>query len=314
MKVINLDYPFKSNSIEKGPIVLATGFFDGVHLGHQNVIINARRIAHAKQFPLAVLTFDRHPSTVFGKNNEKTYKYLSNAHRKTELFEQLDVDVVYVAKFNQALSSLSPDDFVNKFLVKLNIDTLVAGFDWTYGPKDTANMTTLRKSSQGDFHILKVPELKLAAQKIGSSRIRNFLKNHRLDESNEMLGYNYQNYGKVIYGDQRGRTLGFPTANLDIRDQQLVPGIGIYVTRVLVDKTWYPAMTSIGRDVTFKGDKNPITVEANLLGFKGDIYGKTVKIEWLEYLRGEIKFAGADELIKQLKTDQANTLKYFRKN
>lgn len=314
MKVINLDYPFKSNSIEQGPIVLATGFFDGVHLGHQNVIINARRIAQAKQFPLAVLTFDRHPSTVFGKNNKKTYKYLSNAQRKTELFEQLDVDIVYVAKFNQALSSLSPDDFVNKFLVKLNIDTLVAGFDWTYGPKATANMTTLRKSSQGDFHILKVPELKLAAQKIGSSRIRNFLENHRLDEANEMLGYNYQNYGKVIYGDQRGRTLGFPTANLDIRDQQLVPGIGIYVTRVLVGKTWYPAMTSIGRDVTFKGDKNPITVEANLLGFKGNIYDKTVKIEWLEYLRGEVKFASADELIKQLKTDQANTLKYFRKN
>src|SRR5699024_9936552 len=143
---------------------------------------------------------------------------------------------------------------------------------------------------------------------IGSSAIKEFITNDKIAEANEFLGYNYQNQGKVIHGLQRGRTLGYPTANIAVDGDQVIPSIGVYATKIKVDGVWYNSMTSVGYNVTFK-ENTGITIESNIFDFNRDIYGEPVVIEWVKYLRGEVKFDGADGLIKQLELDKRNSLK-----
>ncbi|UQS83506.1 riboflavin biosynthesis protein RibF [Bombilactobacillus thymidiniphilus] len=314
MQVEFLCYPNLDAADLTTPKVLAAGFFDGVHLGHKNVIQTAIRLARSKNQVAAVLTFDRHPATVFGQYPpDKIFQYLTPLARKLEIFEQLGVDIVYIAEFNDQFMKLPPKKFINDFLIKLGLTTLVAGYDWTFGPKAVATMDYLRQLAQGRFQICQVPELIYEKNKVSSTNIRNYLKEGEITAANLMLSYNYRNQGVVVHGAKMGRQLGYPTANLAVGADQLLPRIGVYVTRVLVAGKWYPAMTSIGRNITFKRGDNPLTVEANLLNFERDLYGQELTIEWLYYLRDEIKFADATGLMDQLAVDQQSTEKYFGK-
>jgi riboflavin kinase / FMN adenylyltransferase len=313
MQVQELNFPQQMNIINQKPLVLAAGFFDGIHLGHQNVIKTAIRLAKTKQLPAGVLTFDRHPATVFGTNKSQEYQYLSLPERKLELLQKLGVDIVYIAKFNVEFSQLTPAKFVQDFLQQLNLDTLVAGFDWTFGPKNIANMQHLRTLARHKFKVVEIPKLQFAEHKISSTNIKKYLANQQIEQANLLLGYNYQNSGLVVHGRAVGRQLGFPTANLDISANQLLPTFGVYITRVQSGQKWYPAMTQIGRNLTFNHGQNPITVEANILNFNQDIYGQELKIEWLQYIREEIAFANELQLIDQLKSDQQVTQNYFEK-
>lgn len=314
MEVQILKYPFKQQLKIPARQVLAAGFFDGVHLGHQNVIKTAVRLAHTRQQPAAVLTFDRHPIEVYQPQKVTgTFQYLTPFQRKLELFRKLQVDIVYVVEFNPILAHLAPQKFVEDFLLRLHITTLVAGFDWTFGPKEIATMTYLRRLVQQRFEIVEIPSLNFDTEKISSTNIRTALQTGQMQHANLLLGYNYQNQGSVVHGYQMGRQLGFPTANLALSAEQLVPSLGVYVTLVKVKQQWWPAMTSVGRNVTFKRGNNPVTVEANLLDFDQDLYGQEVQIQWLKYLRPEIKFADAAALIQQLRQDQQATENYFRK-
>ena len=184
----------------------------------------------------------------------------------------------------------------------------VAGFDYTYGKKDVANMANLPNYSKGNFETVMVPEQLINDQKIGSSAIKEFITSDKISEANKFLGYNYQNQGKVIHGLQRGRTLGYPTANIAVDGDQLIPSIGVYATKIKVAGVWYNSMTSVGYNVTFK-ENTGITIESNIFDFNQDIYGQPVVIEWVKYLRGEVKFDGAEGLIKQLELDKSNSLK-----
>ncbi|NVY97040.1 riboflavin biosynthesis protein RibF [Lactobacillus sp. DCY120] len=312
MQVQTLRYPQRPQ-LDPKKQVLAAGFFDGVHLGHQNVIKTAIRLAQTKGLVSAVLTFDRHPSLVYGKNKGIAYQYLSPLKRKLHLFQELGVDLVYIAEFNAQFSHLAPRAFVEEVLEQLNLDTLVAGFDWTFGPQKLANMTTLPQLAQDQFQVVQIPKLQFEQEKISSTKIRQCLLQKQPEQANLLLGYNYQNTGIVAHGRRVGRQLGFPTANLQIPAEQLLPAEGVYITRVQVQGTWHPAMTSIGRNVTFELGDNPVTVEANLLDFSQNIYDQQVRIEWLSYLRSEIKFANQTELIQQMNHDRAQTQKYFQK-
>ncbi|MBA1434846.1 riboflavin biosynthesis protein RibF, partial [Bombilactobacillus bombi] len=239
--------------------------------------------------------------------------YLSLLPRKLELLEQIGVDIVYIVKFDQQFSQLQPVEFVNEFLLKFKLNTLVAGFDWTFGPADRADMQHLKTLAKNHFSVVEVPQLQMAGAKISSTNVRKALKTHQIFQANLMLNYNYQNSGQVVHGRAVGRTLGFPTANLAVHPQQLVPDFGVYVTRVQINNQWYPAMTQIGRNLTFNQGQNPVTIEANILDFEQDIYGKTMKLEWLQYLRGEIAFDNPQQLVRQLKQDQQATKNYFAK-
>jgi riboflavin kinase/FMN adenylyltransferase len=310
LKVIHLHHPYDPTEIDPEPIVLALGFFDGVHRGHQAVIKRARAIATAKGLPLAVMTFNQHPAIVFKQIGPDGIDYLSPLKRKIELMQANQVDLLYVVDFTSEFASLSPKAFVNQYMVNLHAQIVVAGFDYTYGQKAEANMTTLPHLSQGRFETVSVAEQDAAAAKISSSRIRQLLLQGNVDQANTLLGYTYQTAGLVVHGLARGRTLGYPTANILTDDHQQIPGVGIYAVQIQVNGHWYEAMASVGYNITF-ADQHKLTVEINIFDFDTFIYGESVRICWYHYLRGEVKFENAQGLITQLGQDKINTRQYF---
>ncbi|MDK1726277.1 riboflavin biosynthesis protein RibF [Dellaglioa algida] len=310
MKVIYLTEPYDPKKIDDEAISLAMGFFDGVHLGHQKVILKAKQKANEKKIKLAVMTFDKHPSVQFQKKPERSIKYLTSMEKKISLMEGLGVDIFYILTLNNDLASLTPQDFVTKYMIDLHAQVVVAGFDYTYGKKDIANMDTLAKYAHQQFEVVTVPELISEDQKISSTRIRAAIDKGQINDVNRLLGYEYQTIGEVVHGEARGRELGFPTLNLEFNEHIRIPGPGIYVTRVQVSGVWYRGMASIGYNVTFGQDRE-LTVEINLFDFNEMIYGQQVTVEWLSYLRSEIKFDGIDGLISQLNQDKKMTIAYF---
>lgn len=309
MKIVNLTYPVK-NKITAKKIVLALGFFDGVHLGHQRLLNIAKKTAHEKHLPLVVLTFDRHPSEVYA--NKHNFQYLDTVEEKAEKMAQLDVDYLVVLQFTKALSQVSGQDFVDNVIVALNADTVVAGFDYTYGPKDIATMEHLPSYARGRFAIIKIPKQTFAGQKIGSTEIRQAITDGNMELAYELLGYHYLMSGIVGHGKRNGHKLGFPTANLVWNNKKAIPKVGVYATKTKVNGHWYESMTSVGYNITIEAKKK-IYIESNLFDFNGDIYGQTIQIKWYKYTRGEIKFKNLDELKKQLENDCEEIKAYFDK-
>jgi len=306
MQIIKVKHPLHEEQRPNEDTVLIMGFFDGVHLGHQKVIKTGVDLAKQHNLKSALLTFDRSPRTVY--QHEDNFKYLSTRSRKTELVAQLGVDYLYFIEFSEIFSKLKPQEFVDQYMINLNAKYVVAGFDYTYGRKDIATMQNLPKYSRGEFETITVPEQVMASRKIGSSAIKEFISNHEIESANKFLGYNYQNQGRIIHGLQRGRTLGYPTANIAVDGAQLIPGIGVYATMIKVADKWYKSMTSVGYNITFK-ENTGVTIETNIFDFDKDIYGQQVQIEWIKYLRGEVKFDGANGLVKQLEIDKEDCLK-----
>lgn len=311
METLHVTHPVKHTDIPPEDTVLIMGFFDGVHLGHQKVISTGVKLAKEKHLKSVLITFDRSPRVVY--QNAQNFKYLSTEQRKRELIAKMGVDYLYFIDFTPDFAKLKPQEFVDEYMIGMHAKYVVAGFDYTYGKRDIANMDTLPEYSRGKFEILMIPKQTFEDNKIGSSSIKEMLEDGNVDEANELLGYKYQNSGVVVHGLQRGRTLGFPTANLAVGKDELIPSIGVYTTSIEVDGVWYPSMTSVGYNVTFK-ENTGITVECNIFNFDEDIYDKNVNLRWEHYLRGEIKFDGADGLIKQLELDRKNSLNYFAEN
>jgi len=310
MQVINLKYPDVAAQISTSAITLALGFFDGVHRGHQRVIETARKVADSNGTKLDAMTFDQHPSVVFQHAAPEHVRYLTTIAQKETLMAELGVDILYILHLDAIVGSLSPQAFVDQLIVGLHATTVVAGFDYTYGPATTANMQRLGGYSRQRFEIVEVSKAVDGTEKISSTRIRSALDAGQVDEANELLGYQYETTGTVVHGEARGRTLGFPTANVAHGNNTRVPGIGIYAVMVQVEDQWVLGMASVGRNVTF-GDNRPITVEIYLLDFTGDIYGQALTIRWGHRMRGEIKFDGAAGLVAQLQADEQATRAYY---
>ncbi|KIR08162.1 riboflavin biosynthesis protein RibF [Levilactobacillus brevis] len=312
MDVIRIHHPLDARQIPDEPVVLAMGFFDGVHRGHQAVIARAKALAQEKQAKLAVLTYDHHPALVYRPLEADDRKYLSIPTRKLQQLERLGVERVFLVNYTGEFASQSPQEFVDHYLVVFHTVVAVAGFDHTYGKKDVATMDRLADYAKGRFTVETVAQEAQDQQKISSTRIRQAMKQGDIDLANQLLGYPYRSTGVVVHGEARGRTIGYPTANILTPENQWLPGIGIYTARLKVGAIWYPGMVSIGRNVTF-GDGRPITVEMNLLDFQGNLYGEPVEVEWQHRLRGEIKFADADGLVDQLQQDERETRAYFQR-
>lgn len=312
MQIIEIAEPIDHSKIFQGDVVLALGFFDGIHCGHQAVIKQAYKQAKAKNLKLAVMTFDRYPKMLFQKIDPQQVRYLTMIKRRSELLENLGVDILYVARFDQKLAQLSPQAFVDKFIVGLNAKVVVAGFDYTFGKPDVANIDTLPNFAEGRFETIKVSKLIMQNVKVGTTKIKQLLNQGAIDDANELLGYPFTFYGKVVHGKQRGRTLGFPTLNIETDPHQQILGVGIYAVKVNVKGHWYQGMASISHNETF--GNNPLTIEINLFDFNQMIYGQEVKIEWNHYLRAPIKFESVDSLIEQLKKDKQATIQYFDRN
>lgn len=306
VRIIHLTYPIDVNLFPT-KIILALGFFDGVHRGHQHLIKIAKDEANAKNLPLAVMTFDRHPKEVY-QNLQVTY--IDNLGEKAYKMEKLGVDYLLVMHFNAQFCALSAQEFVDNIVIKLQADTVVAGFDYTYGPKKIANMKNFPKFAKGRFEIINVPKQSYDGQKIGSTEIKKAIIAGNMGLARELLGAPYVMSGKVGYGLRNGHKLGYPTANLVWDQYKVVPKVGVYATKTKISGQWYDSMTSVGYNVTIN-DNHKIFIESNLFGFDEEAYDQNMVIKWYKYTRGEIKFANLNELKKQMKQDEVEIKAYF---
>ncbi|KRM52297.1 riboflavin biosynthesis protein RibF [Ligilactobacillus araffinosus] len=311
MQVIEISEPLDLQKIPNEDVVLAMGFFDGVHRGHQAVIQQAKKIAVQRHLKLAIMTFDRFPKIYFQDIDPETVKYVTPLDHRLKLFEQQGVEIAYVACFDQTMAQLSPQNFVDHFMVGLRAKVVVAGFDYTYGKPDVANMEALPQFAQDRFDVVTVDRQALNAEKIGTTQIKTALDHGDIQKVNQLLGYRFNFPGKVVHGKARGRELGFPTLNIQPANDQWIPGIGVYAVRVKVDGQWYQGMCSVSHNETF--GNNPLTIEINLFDFNQMIYGKEVEVEWDQYLRASVKFESVDQLIAQLKQDKIDAQEYFTK-
>ena len=312
MQVIEVSEPLDLQKIPNEDVVLAMGFFDGVHRGHQAVIQRAKQIAAQRHLKLAIMTFDRFPKIYFRNIDPQAVKYVTPLKQRLKRFEQQGIEIAYVARFDEAMAKLAPQYFVDHFMVDLHAKVVVAGFDYTYGKPNVANMATLPQFAQGRFDVVTVDRQVLNAEKIGTTQIKTALDQGKIEKVNQLLGYRFSFPGKVVHGEARGRELGFPTLNIQPADDQWIPGIGVYAVRVKVDGQWYQGMCSVSHNETF-GD-NPLTIEINLFDFSRMVYGQEVEVEWDQYLRAPVKFESVDQLIAQLKQDQIDTQAYFAKD
>ena len=312
MKIVKLKEPYDKNAIVDSPIVLALGFFDGDHRGHQEVIKRAIEKGKSLGVKVAVMTFDRHPKIIFQNIDGEKFKYLTMLDEKLEHFKNLGVDIAYVVKFDENLAYLSPQDFIDKYVVGLHAICVVAGQDYTYGKHDIANMDTISDFAKGRFEIITVNHLQRNNQKISSTQIRKDLDSGNVEAANLLLGYQYENHGTVEHGFKRGRKIGFPTLNVSIPKNERILGEGVYAVKVKIDKdnSWYEGMASIGHNETF-GDDLEKTVEINLFNFDKSVYGEKVIVKWYKFLREMVKFDSVEELIDQLNKDKRDTEVFF---
>lgn len=312
MKIVKLKEPYDKNAIVDSPIVLALGFFDGVHRGHQEVIKRAIEKGKSLGVKVAVMTFDRHPKIIFQNIDGEKFKYLTMLDEKLEHFKNLGVDIAYVVKFDENLAYLSPQDFIDKYVVGLHAICVVAGQDYTYGKHDIANMDTISDFAKGRFEIITIDHLQRNNQKISSTQIRKDLDSGNVEAANLLLGYQYENHGTVEHGFKRGRKIGFPTLNVSIPKNERILGEGVYAVKVKIDKdnSWYEGMASIGHNETF-GDDLEKTVEINLFNFDKSVYGEKVIVKWYKFLREMVKFDSVEELIDQLNKDKRDTEVFF---
>lgn len=301
METIHLTHP---ETPEFVPSVMVLGFFDGVHIGHRSVIEHAKQRAEQLNVPVTVVTFDPHPKQVLS-NNADAVRYITPLKRKLQRIAALGVDRCLVLTFTKQLASLSPQQFVDDYLIGAGAVHVTAGFDYSYGKFGEGTMETMPYHARGRFTTSVVEEQTSDGDKVSSTRIRKLLGAGSVDLASELLGAPYVICGEVIHGDARGRTIGYPTANMVMDASYVMPRLGVYATRVrLEDGRTFDAMTNVGRRPTFY-DTGDVSIESHLFDFSEDLYGQLLEIEWIQYLRDERAFDGLDSLIAQLKQDEA---------
>lgn len=312
MEIIRLNFPHGLNINELPPIAMALGYFDGVHLGHQRVILEAKKEAEQKGIKSAVMTFDPHPSVVLGKKVQHV-EYITPLEEKIRIIETMGIDYLFVVHFTTEFANLLPQEFIDQYIIGLNVKHVIAGFDYSYGRMGKGTMETMPFHSRNEFSYTIVPKLTKGEEKISSTLIREVIKNGRMEELPPLLGRFYSTSGIVIHGDKRGRTIGFPTANIDMNEEYIIPPLGVYAVKVFVNGAWHEGVCNIGHKPTFKNEQeSKPSVEVHLFQFDSEIYGYEVKVEWHIYLRKEQKFSGIQELVAQIERDKHSAIDYFK--
>ena len=287
--------------------VVTIGAYDGVHLGHRAVIRQVREKAVEVGAASVVVTFDRHPASVV--RPESAPKLLTDAAQKLELLASTGVDATLVVPFDASQSTESPADFVRRVLVDaLAVRCVIVGEDFHFGHKRGGNVQLLRElAQQHDYEVVPVRLIGRddgVDEPVSSTAIRRALAGGDVRRAAAMLGRDHEVRGTVGHGDQRGRTIGFPTANVHLEAALCLPADGVYAAVVtLEDGRQYSAAVNLGRRPTFHETAEQSLLEAHLLDFSGDLYGQRLRIAFRQFLRGERKFAGIDELKSQLALD-----------
>ena len=299
MKIIDID--IKDINIGENPNVnLVLGYFDGVHIGHQEMIKKA-----IENGDTAVMTFDQSPNVALGQGIK--YSYITSLFDKVNIFEELGVKYLYVLKVSIDLLSVSKDEFIEKVLKKINPKRIYVGEDYRFGKNAEGTFLDLEKHF--NIHVNKL--VSLNDSKVSSREIRHFIKEGKMKEAEESLGRPYQVTGIVIEGRHNGEKIGFPTANLELTYPYVLPKLGVYTGYVKLLSSKYKAIISMSTHPTIMELNEPI-IEVHLLSYKGDLYGKEIDVQFKDYIRDIMKFDSLEELREQLEKDREyakNTLK-----
>jgi riboflavin kinase/FMN adenylyltransferase len=291
------------------PAVLTLGVFDGLHLGHQLIISRVVERARAAGAVPTVITFDPHPRAVL--HPESAPPLLQTFDQKVEAFGVLGVEQVIVVRFTREFARVSAEEFLRDVVhERLQAREVYLGRGFAFGRNREGDIDLLRRVSRElGFAADEVPEVRLRGQRISSSRIRELLAAGRVNLARRMLGRPYGVEGRVVRGAERGRTLGFPTANLR-PDNRVIPRGGVYVTATLIGGAWRRSVTNVGVRPTFEREAEP-SVETFVMDWGGDLYGDVVRVRFLHRLRGERRFESVEELKRQIDRDIARARKFF---
>jgi len=281
--------------------VVALGVFDGVHLGHQALLRALTGLAkRTKSQPIA-LTFLDHPEHVIRKS--KPIPYLLPRQQTFELLLDLGADEVHFLPFTKAFSRQSPLEFIYWLLLRYNLKGVVVGTNFRFGKGAKGNVALLKREGERlDFKVVAVPPVKRLGGVVSSSRIRELLQTGKVEQANQLLGRPYELDGLVAHGKHVGHKIGFPTANLS-QIPQVLPKDGVYACLVPIGKRVYRAGMNLGHRPTFKDDDHHRSAEVHMVGYKGNLYGKSLSVRLMKYLRPEIKFKTPDLLAKQIFED-----------
>lgn len=293
------------------PSVLTLGVFDGLHLGHQLVISTIVERARAAGCVPTVITFDPHPRAVL--HPESAPPLLQTLDQKVEAFGVLGVEQTIVIRFTDEFAHVRAAEFLRDVVhERLHAKEVYLGRGFAFGRGREGNIELLRRvSGELGFHADEAPEVRLRGKRISSSLIRALLAEGRVNLARRMLGRPYGVEGRVAHGSERGRTLGFPTANLHPVNR-VIPRGGVYVTATLVEGAWRRSITNIGTRPTFEKSGEP-SVETFVMNWDGDLYGDVVRVRFLRRLRDERRFAGVEDLKRQIHADAARARNYFER-
>lgn len=282
------------------PQVVIMGHFDGIHAGHVKVIERGLAYGRKHGLPVALMTFHPHPKAVLG--NDRYARCLTPLKEKERILAQLRIDRLYIIDFNLSFAQLQARKFADS-LCNLGVEHAVVGFDNRFGYRGEGSAELLAEWGEGCFSVDIVPAHNDDHAKISSTRIRQCLAEGEITKANQLLARPYLLRGKVIHGDARGRTIGFPTANIDLNEPYVIPRNGVYAVKVKVAGKWHDGVMNIGLKPTFKSGETRPSIEVHLFGFDADIYGEEATVAVMDFLRAEQKFDGIAALVAQITAD-----------
>jgi riboflavin kinase/FMN adenylyltransferase len=288
--------------------VVTIGTFDGVHIGHRKIIARLKELAEECGGETVILTFFPHPRMILHPEDE-SLKLINTIHEKAALLEQLGVDHLIITPFSRDFSNQAPEDYIRNVLVgKIGTKKIVIGYDHRFAKDRQGSLADLLKLAPVcGYEVIEIPEQDINEVAISSTLIRNALLNGAIELANTFLGYPFFITGKVGRGDQIGRTIGYPTANIVVEEQyKLIPDDGIFSAKVIINGAIYKGMAYIGSRPTINGIGR--NIEVNIFDFDEEIYGQEVSMQFFNFVRGDIKFANLDELKAQLVKDKDDVL------
>lgn len=293
--------------------IVTIGTFDGVHLGHFQILKKLVENSKVENCESLVLTFFPHPRMVLQDNSE--IKLLNTIAEKSILLEKIGIDNLIIHPFDKEFSRLSAEEFVEEILIKkFNVQKIVIGYDHRFGRNRTADFETLQEFGvQYGFEVEQITAQQVNDISISSTKIRTAIVEGNINLANQYLGYNYSITGTVVKGKQLGRTIGFPTANIKIKeDYKLIPKNGVYVVHCFIQEKTYSGMMNIGNRPTVDGTNT--TIEVNIFDFDQEIYNEQITVEFLDFIRDEQKFDSIDDLKNQIQKDKTTSLNYLNKS
>ncbi len=284
--------------------------FDGVHLGHLSIINTLNKIAKKEHLESAILSFWPHPRKFL--NPDDDVKMLNTLEEKLELLEKSGIQNIFLKTFDEEFRNLTGTEFCEQVLIqKLNVKHIIIGHDHTFGKNKSGNFELLKSlSDELGFKVNQLEAIQKNDLNVSSTKIRIALSEGRIKDANGMLGYHYPLTGKVIHGKKLGRTIGYPTANIEVPINKLLPKSGAYIVEVYIDNQFYKGMLSVGTNPTIDDKSKSLHTEVYILDFDQDIYDQQITIKFRDFLHDEIKFEGLEKLIEKLDEDKRLTESY----